>query len=63
MVVEAEPGHLPGLETAAPIELQNVQAGGQTHVRFPVRVGAVKDPEHHGPLKQNRDHGTHKNGH
>ena len=30
----------PGLETAAPIELQNVQAGGQTHVRFPVRVGA-----------------------
>lgn len=26
-----------GIET--PIELQNVQAGGQTHVRFPVRVG------------------------
>jgi Fe-S cluster assembly protein SufD len=23
----------------APIELQNVQAGGQTHVRLPVRVG------------------------
>ncbi len=30
----------PGAEPAAPIELQNVQAGGQTHVRFPVRVGA-----------------------
>lgn len=27
-------------ELAAPIELQNVQAGGQTHVRLPVRVGA-----------------------
>jgi Fe-S cluster assembly protein SufD len=24
---------------AAPIELQNIQNGGQTHVRFPVRVG------------------------
>ena len=23
----------------SPIELQNVQDGGQTHVRFPVRVG------------------------
>lgn len=29
-----------GAEVAAPLELQNVQAGGQTHVRFPVRVGA-----------------------
>lgn len=28
-----------GAELSAPIELQNVQAGGQTHVRFPVRVG------------------------
>lgn len=28
-----------GAEVAAPIEIQNVQAGGQTHVRFPVRVG------------------------
>jgi Fe-S cluster assembly protein SufD len=28
-----------GAELGAPIELQNVQAGGQTHVRFPVRVG------------------------
>jgi Fe-S cluster assembly protein SufD len=27
-------------EIEAPIELQNVQAGGQTHCRFPVRVGA-----------------------
>lgn len=30
----------PGAELAAPLELQNVQAGGQTHVRLPVRVGA-----------------------
>jgi Fe-S cluster assembly protein SufD len=29
-----------GTELAQPIELQNVQAGGQTHVRLPVRVGA-----------------------
>lgn len=28
-----------GVELAQPIELQNVQAGGQAHVRFPVRVG------------------------
>jgi Fe-S cluster assembly protein SufD len=28
-----------GVELAQPIELQNVQAGGQTHVRLPVRVG------------------------
>ncbi len=28
-----------GVELDQPIELQNVQAGGQTHVRFPVRVG------------------------
>ena len=28
-----------GIEVAAPIELQNIQAGGQTHSRFPVRVG------------------------
>jgi Fe-S cluster assembly protein SufD len=28
-----------GGEIADPIELQNVQAGGQTHTRFPVRVG------------------------
>jgi Fe-S cluster assembly protein SufD len=28
-----------GAELAQPIELQNVQAGGQTHVRLPVRVG------------------------
>ena len=28
-----------GAELDAPIELQNVQAGGQTHVRLPVRVG------------------------
>lgn len=28
-----------GAEFTAPLELQNVQAGGQTHVRFPVRVG------------------------
>ena len=30
----------PDAVVAAPIELQNVQAGGQTHVRMPVRVGA-----------------------
>jgi Fe-S cluster assembly protein SufD len=30
----------PGAELAAALELQNVQAGGQTHVRLPVRVGA-----------------------
>lgn len=30
----------PGAELAAPLELQNVQAGGQAHVRLPVRVGA-----------------------
>lgn len=30
----------PGVELGAPLELQNVQAGGQTHVRLPVRVGA-----------------------
>lgn len=29
----------PDAELAAPLELQNVQAGGQTHVRLPVRVG------------------------
>jgi Fe-S cluster assembly protein SufD len=29
-----------GAAVEAPIELQNVQAGGQAHVRFPVRVGA-----------------------
>ncbi|ESX09029.1 Fe-S cluster assembly protein SufD [Mesorhizobium sp. M0179] len=29
-----------GAALEKPIELQNVQAGGQTHVRFPVRVGA-----------------------
>ena len=29
-----------GAEFAAPVELQNIQAGGQTHVRLPVRVGA-----------------------
>jgi Fe-S cluster assembly protein SufD len=29
-----------GVELAQPIELQNVQAGGQTHVRLPVRVGS-----------------------
>jgi Fe-S cluster assembly protein SufD len=28
-----------GAELAQPIELQNVQAGGQTHVRLPMRVG------------------------
>jgi len=28
-----------GVELARPIELQNVQAGGQTHVRLPVRIG------------------------
>ena len=29
-----------GAEPALPIELQNVQEGGLSHVRFPVRVGA-----------------------
>ena len=29
-----------GAELEKPIELQNLQAGGQVHVRFPVRVGA-----------------------
>ena len=29
-----------GAELDGPLELQNLQAGGQTHVRFPVRVGA-----------------------
>ena len=29
-----------GAAPQSPIELQNVQDGGQTHVRFPVRVGA-----------------------
>lgn len=29
-----------GVELAAPIELQNLQAGGQVHARFPVVVGA-----------------------
>ena len=29
-----------GAALAAPVELQNVHAGGQTHVRLPVRVGA-----------------------
>ncbi|UVK45001.1 Fe-S cluster assembly protein SufD [Mesorhizobium sp. AR07] len=29
-----------GTELAKPIELQNLQAGGQAHVRLPVRVGA-----------------------
>ncbi|NGN39622.1 Fe-S cluster assembly protein SufD [Mesorhizobium sp. CGMCC 1.15528] len=28
-----------GTEPETPLELQNVQAGGQTHMRFPVRVG------------------------
>lgn len=28
-----------GAEVSGPIEIQNVQAGGQTHSRFPVRVG------------------------
>ncbi|MCR5859381.1 Fe-S cluster assembly protein SufD [Mesorhizobium sp. J428] len=28
-----------GAEVPGPIEIQNVQAGGQTHSRFPVRVG------------------------
>ncbi|PWJ85925.1 iron-regulated ABC transporter permease protein SufD [Pseudaminobacter salicylatoxidans] len=28
-----------GTQLAAPLELQNVQGGGQAHVRFPVRVG------------------------
>lgn len=28
-----------GVELSQPLELQNVQAGGQTHVRLPVRVG------------------------
>ncbi|RJG45008.1 Fe-S cluster assembly protein SufD [Mesorhizobium sp. DCY119] len=28
-----------GTELETPLELQNVQAGGQTHMRFPVRVG------------------------
>ena len=28
-----------GTEVSGPIEIQNVQAGGQTHSRFPVRVG------------------------
>lgn len=28
-----------GTDLATPIEIQNVKAGGQTHVRFPVRVG------------------------
>lgn len=28
-----------GVELEAPVELQNVQAGGQVHSRFPVRVG------------------------
>jgi Fe-S cluster assembly protein SufD len=30
----------PGAELPAPLELQNVQAGGQVHIRLPVRVGA-----------------------
>lgn len=30
----------PGAELMAPLELQNIQAGGQAHVRLPVRVGA-----------------------
>ncbi len=30
----------PGTTLASPLELQNLQAGGQTHVRLPVRVGA-----------------------
>jgi Fe-S cluster assembly protein SufD len=30
----------PGTMLEAPLELQNLQAGGQTHVRLPVRVGA-----------------------
>jgi Fe-S cluster assembly protein SufD len=29
-----------GAKIETPIELQNIQAGGQTHSRFPVRVGA-----------------------
>ncbi len=29
-----------GTQVEQPIELQNVQAGGQTHVRLPVRIGA-----------------------
>ena len=29
-----------GAKLAVPVELQNIQAGGQTHVRLPVRVGA-----------------------
>ena len=29
-----------GAEVSAPIELQNLQAGGQVHARFPVKVGA-----------------------
>jgi Fe-S cluster assembly protein SufD len=29
-----------GTELSQPIELQNIQAGGQTHVRLPVRVGS-----------------------
>jgi Fe-S cluster assembly protein SufD len=29
-----------GTQLGAPLELQNVQAGGQVHVRLPVRVGA-----------------------
>ncbi|RST85656.1 Fe-S cluster assembly protein SufD [Aquibium carbonis] len=29
-----------GVAVDGPIELQNVQAGGQAHVRFPVRIGA-----------------------
>ena len=43
-----------GVELAQPIELQNVQSGGQTHVRLPVRVGdgakAVgrRAPDRHG---------------
>jgi Fe-S cluster assembly protein SufD len=28
-----------GAELSAPVELQNIQAGGQSHVRLPVRVG------------------------
>jgi len=31
---------LPGTTLAAPLELQNMQGGGQTHVRLPVRAGA-----------------------
>lgn len=29
----------PGVEIAAPVELQNLHGGGQVHVRLPVRVG------------------------